>query len=48
LSAIADFGFPATTLTPDGIVAGHKVIEIGVVPVQIHRDGRVHRPTMRL
>jgi hypothetical protein len=36
LSAIAAFGFPTTALTPDDIVAGHKVIEMGVVPVQIH------------
>lgn len=36
LSTIAAFGFPTTTLTPDDIVAGNKVIEMGVVPVQIH------------
>ncbi len=36
LSAIATFGFPTTTLTPDDIVAGNKVVEMGVVPVQIH------------
>ncbi|MEO8482591.1 MAG: hypothetical protein ABI634_10305 [Acidobacteriota bacterium] len=36
LSAIAAFGFPTTTLTPDDVVAGNKVVEMGVVPVQIH------------
>ncbi len=36
LSAIATFGFPTTTLTPDDIVAGNRVVELGVVPVQIH------------
>jgi hypothetical protein len=36
LSAIEAFGFPTTALTPDDIVAGNKVVEMGVVPVQIH------------
>jgi hypothetical protein len=36
LSAIAAFGFPTTALTPDDVVAGNKVVEMGVVPVQIH------------
>jgi hypothetical protein len=36
LSAIATFGCPTTTLTPDDIVAGNKVVELGVVPLQIH------------
>ncbi len=36
LLAIADFGFPAASLTPADIVAGSKVIEMGVEPVQIH------------
>jgi hypothetical protein len=36
LGAIADFGFPASALTPSDIVEGKKVIEMGVVPVQIH------------
>jgi hypothetical protein len=36
LAAIADFGFPATPLTPRDIVAGRKVLEMGVAPVQIH------------
>lgn len=36
LSAIADFGFPTTPVTPGDIVAGRKVIEMGVAPVQIH------------
>ena len=36
LAAIADFGFPTTPLTPLDIVAGRKVLEMGVAPVQIH------------
>jgi hypothetical protein len=36
LAAIADFGFPTAPLTPLDIVAGTKVIEMGVSPVQIH------------
>lgn len=36
LLAIADFGFPTSALTPADIVGGHKVIEMGVAPVQIH------------
>jgi hypothetical protein len=35
-AAIADFGFPTTPLTPLDIVAGRKVLEMGVAPVQIH------------
>ena len=36
LQAIADFGFPTAPLTPQDIVAGSKVIEMGIAPVQIH------------
>ena len=36
LDAIADFGFPTAPVTPTDIVAGKKVIEMGVPPVQIH------------
>ena len=35
LAAIADFGFPTAPVTPPD-VAGKKVIEMGVPPVQIH------------
>ena len=35
LGAIEEFGFPHT-LTPADIMTGRKVIEMGVVPVQIH------------
>jgi hypothetical protein len=36
LGAIAEFGFPPTALSPADIVAGTKVIEMGVPPIQIH------------
>lgn len=36
LQAIADFGFPAGALRAADIVAPTKVIEMGLVPVQIH------------
>lgn len=36
LAAIADFGFPTALLSAADIVQGRKVIEMGVVPVQIH------------
>ena len=36
LSAIAAFGFPTTAITPADIVAGRKVIEMGVPPIQLH------------
>ena len=36
LAAIAAFGFPTIPLTPNDIVVGKKVIEMGVAPVQIH------------
>ena len=36
LLAVTDFGFPTPPLTPADIVAGRKVIEMGVEPVQIH------------
>ena len=36
LAAIADFGFPTAPVTPSDIIAGKKVIEMGVPPVQIH------------
>jgi hypothetical protein len=36
LKAIEEFGFPTGTLTASDVVTGTKVIEMGVVPVQIH------------
>ena len=36
LLAVADFGFPTAPLTAADIANGHKVIEMGVEPVQIH------------
>ena len=36
LHAIATFGFPTAPLTPADIVAGTKVVEMGVPPIQIH------------
>lgn len=36
LEAIAAFGFPTAALTPADIASEHKVIEMGVVPVQLH------------
>jgi hypothetical protein len=36
LGAIQAFGVPTPALTPSDIVAGTKVIQMGVVPVQIH------------
>lgn len=36
LDAIAAFGFPTTPVTPQDIVIGRKVIQMGVPPVQIH------------
>ena len=36
LAAIADFGFPTAPLTASDMVAGKKVVEMGVPPVQIH------------
>lgn len=36
LDAIAAFGFPTTPVTPQDIVIGRKVIQMGVPPVQLH------------
>lgn len=36
LAAIADFGFPTAAVAPIDILAGTKVIEMGVPPLQIH------------
>jgi len=36
LLAIAAFGFPTSPLTATDIAGGHKVVEMGVAPVQIH------------
>lgn len=36
ISAIHAFGFPDTPFTPEDIVAGRKVIEMGIPPVQLH------------
>lgn len=35
LAAIAEFGFPTTSLTAADLAGGTKVIEMGVAPVQI-------------
>jgi hypothetical protein len=36
VAAIAAFGFPTDAFSPSDIAAGHKVIQMGVEPVQIH------------
>jgi hypothetical protein len=36
ISAIEAFGLPTGTLTADDIATGHKVIQMGVEPIQIH------------
>lgn len=36
LEVIAEFGFPPSGLTPADIASGGKVVEMGVVPVQLH------------
>jgi hypothetical protein len=36
LAAIAAFGFPTALISPPDIVAGIKVVEMGLPPVQIH------------
>jgi hypothetical protein len=36
LDAIAAFGFPTAPLTPADVASEHTVIEMGVVPVQLH------------
>jgi hypothetical protein len=36
LAAIEAFGFPTAPVTPADIVAGRKVIEMGVPPIQLH------------
>ncbi len=36
LQAIAAFGFPTASVTPQDIVIGRKVIQMGVPPVQLH------------
>lgn len=36
LTAIAAFGFPPAAITPQDVVAGHKVIQMGEMPVQLH------------
>ena len=36
LAAITAFGFPTALISPADIVAGIKVVEMGVPPVQIH------------
>ena len=36
LKALADFGFPATDLTPASVADERRMIEMGVPPVQIH------------
>ena len=36
LTAIAAFGFPTAAVTPQDIVHGNKVIQMGEIPVQLH------------
>jgi hypothetical protein len=36
LAAIAAFGFPTAPISPADVVAGTKVVEMGVPPIQIH------------
>lgn len=36
LDAIAAFGFPTAPVTPQDVVIGRKVVQMGVPPVQIH------------
>lgn len=36
LAAIADFGFPTAPLTAADFLGGTKIVEMGIVPVQIH------------
>lgn len=36
LTVIAAFGFPTAAITPQDIVDGHKVIQLGEIPVQLH------------
>lgn len=41
LAAIEEFGFPVAGLSPAQVVDPKRVIEMGVVPVQIHVMGHV-------
>jgi hypothetical protein len=36
LSAIAEFGFPTSALTAEGVVNPRTVVEMGVPPLQLH------------
>lgn len=36
LAAIRDFGFPTIPLSPVDFLGGTKIVEMGIVPVQIH------------
>lgn len=36
ISALADFGFPITTLRPEAVADRRRMLEMGVPPVQIH------------
>lgn len=36
MSAIKDFGFPTDALSPDQMIDPRRVVEMGVVPIQIH------------
>ena len=36
LQAVADFGFPTTGLTPEGLVDPRHMLEMGLPPVQLH------------
>lgn len=35
-AALDAFGFPVTELSPEAIVDGHRMLQMGVPPVQIH------------
>ncbi len=41
IDAVRDFGFPTDLLDADDIVAGTKLVQMGVEPVQIHVMSRV-------
>ena len=36
LTAVTDFGFPAADLTPEYLLERRKILQLGVVPVQVH------------
>jgi hypothetical protein len=36
IAALAAFGFPAADLRPDQVIDPHRIIQMGVEPIQIH------------